>query len=110
MFIPPKNEEEEEIMRQYNYAMQVSDELIRRQKRYKELLVLTEHINRTDKKEYETELKHNIESHIYDVFFFKQKPEIHQILLDFVKEHNYLKNLPDLNFAQNNNLKKKEDM
>lgn len=99
MFIEPDTEEGKERMRQYHYAMQVREDLLKKQKRYGELIILVKHTEEKNKKDYENELKHNIESHIYLKTFLEQHPEVHKILIKEAKNQSHLEE-PDLNFAK----------
>ena len=99
MFIEPETEEGKERMRQYHYALQVREDLLKKEKRYSELIILVEHTKGDAKEKYQNELKYNIESHINTEFFLECHPEVHKILIKEAENHSYLEQ-PDLNFAK----------
>jgi hypothetical protein len=97
----PTPDEIEDINRKYQYTMQIHDHMLKQEKRYKELKILVQYCTPEDKKDYESELRQNIESHHERHFGFENyesSMKTLKILKKFAHDHTYLKH-PDLDFS-----------
>ncbi len=97
----PENMTEDEyndMIRNQVFLELFRTDMIRIQKRYKELMILVIHSSPKDREEYKKELKQNIESHLSKRDFMDDNKEFFISLKNFIETHPEIKQ-PDLDFV-----------